>query len=123
MFRFTKKNPGTCHTWEVKDIKVTVVAQNWAVPLVGQTCNFLVSFKGALEQGNSSLVEDLEEHVSREDGENGAIAAVRKAVGLPYLGLKTLAYGGELLITWVDTLKSQQSKTYFLMVGDLNTAE
>lgn len=125
MFRFTKKNLGTSHTWEVKDIKITVVTQNRTVPLVGQTCNFLVSFKWALDQGNSSLNEDLDEHSSCEDGENGSIAAVRKAVGFLYLGLKTLAYGGELLITRVNTFKSQQSQTYFLVIagGNLNTAE
>lgn len=108
MFRFTKKNPGTFHTWEVEDKKVTVITQNRAVPLVGQTCNFLVSFKWALDQWNSSLNEDLDEHISCEDGENGAIAAVRKAVGLLYLGLKTLSYGGELLITRVNTYKSHK---------------
>lgn len=75
---------------------------------MGQTCNFLVSFKQALDQGNSSLNEDLDEHTTREDGENGAIAAVRKAVGLLYLGLETLAYGGELLITRVNAFKSQE---------------
>lgn len=50
---------------------------------------------------------------------------MRKVVSLLYLGLKTLAYGGELLITRVNTFKSQQSKTYFRMIagGNLNTAE
>lgn len=61
--------------------------------------------------------EDLDEHISCEDGENGAIAAMRKVVGFLYLGLKTLAYGGELLITRVNTFKSQQSKTYFLTIA------
>lgn len=111
MFRFTENNPGIFHTWEVEDVKVTVVTQHRAVPLVGQTCNFPVGFEWALDQGNSSLDEDLDEHLPCEDWENGAIAAVRKPVGLLYRGLKTVAYGGELLIAGVNTCKSQQSRS------------
>lgn len=117
-FTFTKeKNLVASHTWEVEDIKVTVITQNWAVPLMGQTSNFFVSLKWALEQGDSSLREDLDEQISCEDGKNGPSAALRKVVGLLYLGLKTLTYGGKLLITRVNPFKPQQSKTHFLMIA------
>lgn len=111
-FSFTENNPGTFPTWEVEDIKVTVITQNRAVPVVGQTGKVPVGFEGALDQGNSSLNEHLDEHVSCEDWENGAIAAARKAVGVLYLGLETLAYGRKLLITGINTFKSQQSRGY-----------
>lgn len=117
-----RRNPGASRTWEVEDIEVAVVTQNRAVPVVGQTRDVLVGFEWALHQGDSSLKEDLDEDGSCEDGEHGAAAAVRKAVGLLYLGLKTVAYGGELLITGVNTFKSQQRKTYFLAIaGGVNS--
>lgn len=84
---------------------------------MGQTSNFFVSLKWALEQGDSSLTEDLDEQISCEDGKNGPSAAMTKVVGLLYLGLKTLTDGGKLLITGVNPFKPQQSKTYFLMLA------
>lgn len=81
------KNPVAIHTWQVKDIEVTVIGQNWAVPLASQTCNFPVSLSWTLDQWDSSLDEDLNENIPREDGENRAIAAMGETVCLLYLGL------------------------------------
>lgn len=53
---------------------------------------------------DSSLDEDLNEDGPREERENRAIAAVAKVVRLLYLGLQTLAQGGKLLVTGVNSL-------------------
>lgn len=58
------------HTWQVKDIKVTVIGQNRAVPLVSQTRYLPVSLSCTLVEWDSSLAEDLNEDISCEDGEN-----------------------------------------------------
>lgn len=74
-------------TWQVKDIKVTVISQNWAVPLEGQTCYFPVSLKWTLHQWDSPLDKDLNEDISCKDGEDAVMTAVSKIVRLPYLRL------------------------------------
>lgn len=84
---------------------------------MGQTSNFFVSLKWTLKQGDSSLMEDLDEQSSREDGKNRPSAAMRKVVSFLYLGLKTMTYGGKLLITRVNPFKPQQSKTHLLMIA------
>lgn len=114
MFKYTKKNPAATHTWQVEDIKVTVISQNRAVPLVGQTCNIPVSLKWTLDQWDSSLDEDLNEDISCEDGENTVIAAVSKTVRLPYLGLQTLTQSVKLLVAGVNPLKPQENGNYVL---------
>lgn len=58
------RNPVATHTWQVEDIKVTVITQNWAIPMVGQACNLSVSLKSTLDQWDSSLDEDLDENIS-----------------------------------------------------------
>lgn len=83
---YTKKHAAT-HTWQVKDIKVTVISQNWAVPLEGQTRNFPVSLKWTLDQWDSPLDKDLNEDISCEDGEDTVIPAMSKIVCLSYLRL------------------------------------
>lgn len=102
MLKYSKKNPVATHTWQVKDIKVAVIGQNWAGPLVSQTCNFPVSLCWTLDQWDSSLDKDLNEDISCEDRENRAVAAVREIVRLLYLGLQTLTQSGELLVTGVN---------------------
>lgn len=79
--------------------------------MVGQTGDFPVGFKRALDQGDAPLDEDLDEDVPREDGENTAVAAVGEAVGLLNLGLKALADGGQLLLAGVNPFEPQQSRT------------
>lgn len=86
IIQYTKKCAAT-HTWQVKDIKVTVISQNRAVPLEGQTCYFPVSLKRTLHQRDSPLDKDLNEDISCEDGEDTVMASVSKIVCLPYLRL------------------------------------
>lgn len=118
MSEYTKKNPAATHTWQVEDIKVTVISQNRAVPLVGQTCNFPVSLKLTLDQWDSSLDEDLNEDISCEDGENTVIAAVSKTVRLPYLGLQTLTQSVKLLVAGVNSLKPQEENGNYVTIAD-----
>lgn len=98
------KSPAASHTWQVKYIKVAVIGQNRALPLVSQTGDFTVSLKWTLDQRDSSEGQDLNEDVSGEDGENRAIAAVGKCVCVPYLGLQPLTQSRQLLVTGVNTL-------------------
>lgn len=89
-------------TWQVKDIKVTVIGQNRAAPLVSQTCDLPVSLSWTLDQRDASLGDDLNEDISCEDGKNRTIAAVTQIVRLLYLGLQTLTQSWKLLVTGVN---------------------
>lgn len=104
------KNPVATHTWQVKDIKVAVIGQDWTFPLVSQTCNIPVRLSWTLDQRDPSLNEDFNEDTSCEEGEDRAIAAVGETVCLFYLGLQTLAQRRKLLVTGVNSLSQQTKK-------------
>lgn len=95
----------TNRTWQVKDVKVAVAGQNWALPLVRQTRNLPVCFSGTLDQWDCPLEEELNEDVSREEGKNTTIAAMSETVSFLYLGLQTLLQSGKLLVAGVHAFE------------------
>lgn len=73
-----------------------------------QTCNFTVGLKGALDQRDSPLVEDLDKDVPGEGWQHTLSTALGEAFSIPYPALQTMAQGVELLVTGVDPWSVQE---------------
>ena len=86
-------------TRQVENIKVTIIGQHRAVPLVSQAGNLPIGFGRALDQRNTPLGEDLNEDIPRQEGENGPVATVGERVRLFDLGLQTRSQCRELFVT------------------------